>query len=140
MKNKTGDIHDPLSQTHSHASSKHCFLLFCFCRFEKSVQTYGRTDNMWENNDPLPAVTLGWQSGSITSEHYYCREKIKVQRGRNSIFETFFPGLRRFFDDVNWTDFAVGNTFMEELESDGLNDLSAKTSTTTTRRRRTAGK
>ena len=39
---------DPLGQTHSHASSKHCFLLFCFSRFEK----WGRTDNMCENNDP----------------------------------------------------------------------------------------
>ena len=27
---KTGVINDPLGQTHSHASSEHCFLLFCF--------------------------------------------------------------------------------------------------------------
>ena len=26
--NKTGVINDPLGQTHSHASSEHCFLLF----------------------------------------------------------------------------------------------------------------
>ena len=32
---KTGVINDPLGQTHSHASSEHCFLLFCFARFEK---------------------------------------------------------------------------------------------------------
>ena len=32
---KTGVINDPLGQTHSHASSEHCFLLFCFSRFEK---------------------------------------------------------------------------------------------------------
>ena len=42
---KTGVVNDPLSQTHSHASSGHCFLLFCFSRFEK----WGRTDNI--NND-----------------------------------------------------------------------------------------
>ena len=46
--NKTGVINDPLGQTHSHASSEHCFLLFCSSRFEK----WGRTDNMCENNDP----------------------------------------------------------------------------------------
>ena len=31
----TGAINDLLDQTHSHASSKHCFLLFGFSRFEK---------------------------------------------------------------------------------------------------------
>ena len=46
--NKIGVINDPLGQTHSHASREHCFLLFCFSRFEK----WGRTDNMCENNDP----------------------------------------------------------------------------------------
>ena len=59
--NKTGVINDPLGQTHSLASSEHCFLLVCFARFEK----WGRTDNMCENNDPYRAVTLGWPSGSI---------------------------------------------------------------------------
>ena len=55
---KTGVINDPLGQTHSHVSSEHCFLLFCFSRFEK----WGRTDGQqWS----LPAVTLGWPSGSI---------------------------------------------------------------------------
>ena len=49
--NKTGVINDPLSQTHSHASSEHCFLLFCFSGFEKWARTDGRTDNMCENND-----------------------------------------------------------------------------------------
>ena len=46
-KNKIGVINDPLGQAHSHASSKQCFLLFCFSRFEKwgrtDVRTYGRT-------------------------------------------------------------------------------------------------
>ena len=28
----TGVINDPLGQTHSHASSEHCLLLFCFAR------------------------------------------------------------------------------------------------------------
>ena len=41
--NKTGVINDPLGQTHSHASSEHCFLLFCFSRFEKWGRTDGRT-------------------------------------------------------------------------------------------------
>ena len=40
---KTDVINDPLGQTHSHASSEHCFLLFCFSRFEKWGRTYGRT-------------------------------------------------------------------------------------------------
>ena len=40
---KTGVINDPLGQTHSHASSEHCFLLFCFSRFEKWGRTYVRT-------------------------------------------------------------------------------------------------
>ena len=58
--NKTGVINDPLGQTHSHASSEHCFLLFCFSRFEKwgwmDVQTY----NMCENNDPYrPWLWIG---------------------------------------------------------------------------------
>ena len=38
--NKIGVIYDPLGKTHSHASSEHCFLLFCSSRFEK----WGRTD------------------------------------------------------------------------------------------------
>ena len=42
-KNKTGVINDPLGQTHSHASSGHCFLLFSFSRFEKWGRTYVRT-------------------------------------------------------------------------------------------------
>ena len=35
------------ARAHSHTSSEHCFLLFCFSRFE----TWGCTD-MCENNDP----------------------------------------------------------------------------------------
>ena len=49
--NKTDVINDPFGQIHSHASSEHCFLLFCVSRFEK-VGTDERTDNMCENNDP----------------------------------------------------------------------------------------
>ena len=41
--NKAGVINDQLGQTHSHASSEHCSLLFCFSRFEKWGRTYGRT-------------------------------------------------------------------------------------------------
>ena len=33
---KTGVINDPLGQTQSHASNEHCFLLFCFSRFERT--------------------------------------------------------------------------------------------------------
>ena len=40
---KTGVINDPIGQTHNHASSEHCFLLFCFSRFEKWGRTDGRT-------------------------------------------------------------------------------------------------
>ena len=50
---KTGVINDPLGHTHSHASSEHCFRLFCFSRYEKWGRTYGRMmDNMCETNDP----------------------------------------------------------------------------------------
>ena len=41
---KTGVINDPLSQTHSLASSDHCFLLL-FC-IEKFGRTDARTDDM----------------------------------------------------------------------------------------------
>ena len=59
---KTGVINDPLGQTHSHASSDHCFLLFCFSRFEK----WGWTDGQHVRKQLyLPALTLGWPSGSI---------------------------------------------------------------------------
>ena len=58
---KTSVINDPLGQTHSHASSEHCFLLFCFSRFEKWRWMDGRhVRKQWS----LPAVTLGWPSGS----------------------------------------------------------------------------
>ena len=40
--NKTGVINDPLGQTHSHAISEHCFLMFCFARIWK-VGTDGGT-------------------------------------------------------------------------------------------------
>ena len=60
-RNKTGGINDPLGQTHGHASSEHCFLLFCFSRFEK----WGRTDGQHVRKQwSLLAVTLGWPSGS----------------------------------------------------------------------------
>ena len=44
---KTGVINDPLGQTHSLASSEHCFVLL---DFEKWGRTYGRTDDMCKNN------------------------------------------------------------------------------------------
>ena len=57
--NKTGVINDPLGQTHSLASSEHCFLLFCFARFEK----WGRTDGQHVRKQwSLKAVTFGWPS------------------------------------------------------------------------------
>ena len=43
MRDKTGVINDPLGQTHSHASSEHGFLLFCFARSVKRGRTDGRT-------------------------------------------------------------------------------------------------
>ena len=59
--NKTGVINDPLGQTHSLASSEHCFLLFCFAKFEKWGRTDGRTACLKTN---MPAVTVDWPSGS----------------------------------------------------------------------------
>ena len=72
LRNKTGVINDSLGQTHSHASSEHCFLLFssrfsssccfCFSRFEK----WKRADGQHVRKQlSLRAVTLGWPSGSI---------------------------------------------------------------------------
>ena len=60
--NKTGVINDPLGQTNSLTSSKHCFLLFCFAKFEKRERTDGQhVRHVWY----LSAVTVGWPSGSI---------------------------------------------------------------------------
>ena len=67
MKNKTGVINDPLGQTHSLASSEHCFVL-------KSGDgwTDGRTDDKFKNNyhyrpwlwvgfvDQFMLVTMCW--------------------------------------------------------------------------------
>ena len=41
--NNTGAINDPLGQIHSHASSEHYILLFCYSRFEKWGRPYGTT-------------------------------------------------------------------------------------------------
>ena len=69
MKYKTGVINDSLGQTHSLAGSQHCFLLFCFSRFEKWGRTYGWTYGQYVRKQwSLPAVTLGWPSGSIKRE------------------------------------------------------------------------
>ena len=58
---KPSVINDPLGQTHSLASREHCFLLFCFSRFEKWGRTYGwHARKQWS----LQAMTLGWPSGS----------------------------------------------------------------------------
>ena len=54
---KTGVINDPLGQTHSHASREHCFLLFCFARFEK----WGRMDIICAET----MIPLGGPSDSI---------------------------------------------------------------------------
>ena len=64
----TGFINDPLGQTHSLASSEHCFLLFCFARFEKWGWMYGRTTCA---KTIIPTVTVGWQSGSIIASTHY---------------------------------------------------------------------
>ena len=49
---KTGVINDPLGQTHSLASSEHCFRLkFVLLARFLNVGTYVRIDNMGENND-----------------------------------------------------------------------------------------
>ena len=55
---KTGVINDPLSQTHSLASSEHCFHFVMFCQILKSGdgrtygQTYGRM-TCAKNNIPI---------------------------------------------------------------------------------------
>ena len=72
---QTGVINDPLSQTHSHASSEHCFLLFCFARSEKWGRTdermNGRTDNIFENNDYYrPWLWVGRVDQLIVLKYY----------------------------------------------------------------------
>ena len=63
---KTGVINDPFGQTHGHASNEYCFLLFCFSRFEKWGRTDERTYGQHVRKQlSLPALTLGWPSGSI---------------------------------------------------------------------------
>ena len=61
-KYKVGVIIDPLGQTHSLASSEHCFDFVLFLlNFEKYGRTGGRhVRKQWS----LPAMTLGWPSGS----------------------------------------------------------------------------
>ena len=59
-KNKTGVINDSLGQTHSHTSSEHCFLLFCFSSVDGLL--YGRTDGL-KTCVKTMAVTLGWPCG-----------------------------------------------------------------------------
>ena len=72
---KTGVINDPLGQTHSHASSEHCFL-FCFARFEK----WGRTDRQHVRKKlSLPAVTVDWPSGSINSAIIFMNEMLSLR-------------------------------------------------------------
>ena len=66
-KNKTGVIiNDPLGQTHSHASNEHCFLLFCFSRFE-----IGRTDGQHVRKQwSLPGSDFGlaeWIKKKVSS-------------------------------------------------------------------------
>ena len=63
-------IHDPLGQTHNHVSSEHCFLLFCFSRFEK----WGRTDV-----PNLTKLTLGWPSGSIIAIYLYGHKYLSTE-------------------------------------------------------------
>ena len=59
--NKAGVINDPLGQTHSHASSEYCCFVFIDLKREG-----GRTDGQHVRKQlSLPAVTLGWPSGSI---------------------------------------------------------------------------
>ena len=60
---KTGLINDPLGQTHSLTSTEHCYHFV----FLKSLD--GRTDGRHVRKQwSLPAVTVGWQSGSITTK------------------------------------------------------------------------
>ena len=58
-KNKTDVINDPLGQTHSLASSEHCFLMFCFARSEK----WGRTDGRTETTCEKIIITAGRDCG-----------------------------------------------------------------------------
>ena len=65
--NKTGVINDSLGHTHSHASSEHCFLLFCFSRFDK----WGRNVRTTCAKTMIPKGSdLGWPSGSINMFKY----------------------------------------------------------------------
>ena len=67
--NKTGVNNDPFGQTHSHASSEYCFLLFCFSRFEK----WGRTDNICENNYPYLVDQNVLCDCSVGTGMYVCK-------------------------------------------------------------------
>ena len=58
---KTGVINDPLGQTHSLASSEHCFLL----KYLLNIRTDGRTIGRYVRKQlSLPTVTLGRPRGS----------------------------------------------------------------------------
>ena len=63
MKNKTGVINDPFSQTHNLASKEHCFRL----KFVLFCETWGRTDRLHVPKQlSLPDVTVDRPSGSKT--------------------------------------------------------------------------
>ena len=87
-----GVIIDPIGQTHSHASSEHCFLLFCFSRFEKLYfprRTDVRTDDICENNDPYrPWLWVGRVHQYYNPYHWLCNYDIFLHFSllKNSLF------------------------------------------------------
>ena len=111
--NKAGVINDPLSQTHSHASSERCFLLFCFSRFEKWGRTYGQhVRKQWS----LPAVTLGWPSGSMrnmerpTKEYWHWKYSFMLIKGCPRYRRI---GHKRMFFNKNSKNFDQANQFCQ---------------------------
>ena len=82
--NKTGVINDPFGQTHSLASSEHCFR-FKFLLFWK-VGTDGRTNGRHVQKQwSLPDMTVGRPCGSILDLDFLCHQPSRHKRGVISI-------------------------------------------------------
>ena len=93
MYNKTDAFNDPLGQTHSHASSEQCFLLFCFSRFEKWGQHVRKHDAyrpwLWVGRVDQQDRCLQWSTRSATLSlqiSFLCYYEFYWQRDGRTIY------------------------------------------------------
>ena len=131
-KNKTAIIDDPLGQTHSLASSKHCFRLNLI-RFEK----WGRTD-LWTDGRTTcvktmiaTAVTVGRPRRSTNKYAYICNNSGEI--ACNVEFMSILAGNFFHFGEIqvfNSLQWSLKNEIDDELCSTSLVNLVAHQATT----------